>query len=184
MSSRTGAYGVTDRVIELAVARARELNISKLVVASCSGRTAVKLIGCGLDVVCVTHQVGFYKPGTDEMSGDMRRKLRDNGIELLTTTHFMAGIDRALRIQFGGIYPSEIVATTLRMFGEGTKVCIEISIMATDAGLAEPGRDLVALGGAGKGADTALVVKPAHSQSFFETRIGEIICRPAESHTS
>ena len=183
MSSRTDAYEVTDRVVEMAVARARDLDIKKLVVASCSGRTAVKLIGCGLDVVCVTHQVGFYKPGTDEMTGDMRRKLRENGIELLTTTHFMAGIDRALRKQFGGIYPSEIVATTLRMFGEGTKVCIEISIMATDAGLSEPGRDLVALGGTGKGADTALVIQPAHSQNFFETRIREVICKPAESRT-
>lgn len=184
MSSRADAYDETDRVIEMAVARARELDIRKLVVASCSGKTAMKLIGCGLAVVCVTHQVGFHKPGTDEMSAGMRRTLQEKGVKLLTTTHFMAGIDRALRMQFGGIYPSEIVATTLRMFGEGTKVCIEISIMATDAGLAEPGRELVALGGTGKGADTALVIQPAHSQSFFETRIREYICKPAESHKS
>jgi len=183
MSSRKDVDDKTDRVIQMAVARAIELDIGKIIVASCSGRTAMKLIGCGLAVVCVTHQVGFYKPGADEMGADMRRTLQEKGVELLTTTHFMAGIDRALRMQCGGIYPSEIVATTLRMFGEGTKVCIEISIMATDAGLAEPGRELVALGGTGKGADTALVIQPAHSQSFFETRIREYICKPAEPHT-
>jgi hypothetical protein len=42
----------------------------------------------------------------------------------------------------------------------------------------------VALGGTGKGADTALVIQPAHSQIFFETRIREVICKPAEFHKS
>ena len=179
MGSQKDVYAQTDRVIQSAVARATELDIGKILVASCTGKTAMKLIGCGLAVVCVTHQIGFQKPGIDEMGEVMRRTLQENGVELLTATHFMAGIDRALRMQFGGIYPSEVVATTLRMFGEGTKVCIEISIMATDAGLVSPGKDLVVLGGTGQGADTALVIQPAHSQNFFKTRIREVICKPA-----
>ena len=93
MSSRKDVDDKTDRVIQMAVARAIELDIGKIIVASCSGRTAMKLIGCGLAVVCVTHQVGFYKPGADEMGADMRRTLQEKGVELLTTTHFMAGID-------------------------------------------------------------------------------------------
>ncbi len=110
----------------------------------------------------------------------MRRRLTQKGIKLLTTTHLMAGIDRSLRNQFGGVYPSEIVATTLRMLGEGVKVCAEISTMAVDAGLVKPENDVIALGGTGKGADTAVVISPAHSQHFFRTRIKEIIIKPSE----
>jgi hypothetical protein len=170
----------TDSVVRLALARAEELGINTIIVASCTGKTAEKLIDCGIDVVCVTHQIGFHKPGKDEMSPEMRRRLGEKGIKLLTTTHLMAGIDRSLRNQFGGVYPSEIVATTLRMFGEGVKVCAEISTMAVDAGLAEPEKDVIALGGTGKGADTAVVIHPAHSQHFFRTRIKEIIIKPSE----
>jgi hypothetical protein len=179
MSSKSEKYRHTDTVIEAALQRARELGINKIVVASCTGATAQKLLGCGLEVVCVTHQIGFEKPGKDEMEPEMRKKLQDRGVKILTTTHLMAGIDRALCLQFGGVYPSEIVATTLRMFGAGIKVCVEISIMATDAGLVEPGKDLIALGGTGWGADTAAVISPSHSQHFFKTRVKEIICKPA-----
>ncbi|UCB47552.1 MAG: hypothetical protein JSV25_14415 [Spirochaetota bacterium] len=170
----------TDSVIEAALKRAKELGINKIVVASSTGATAEKLMDCGLDVVCVTHQIGFQRPGEDEMAQGMREKLQNKGITLLTTTHFMAGIDRALRMQFQGVYPSEIVSTTLRMFGQGPKVCVEICIMACDAGLVEPGKDVVALGGSGSGADTALVITPVHSQDFFKTKIREIIVKPRD----
>ncbi|KPJ89491.1 MAG: hypothetical protein AMS17_01780 [Spirochaetes bacterium DG_61] len=179
MSSKSEKYKHTDTVIEGALKKARELGIKKIVVASCTGFTAQKLLDCGLEVVCVTHQIGFHKPGKDEMELEMRKKLQDKGVKILTTTHLMAGIDRALRLQFEGVYPSEIVATTLRMFGEGVKVCVEISIMATDAGLVEPGKDIIALGGTGWGADTAAVINPSHSQHFFKTKVREIICKPS-----
>jgi hypothetical protein len=168
----------TTDVLEAALSRAKKLGIKRIVVASCSGRTAQALIGCGLDVVCVTHQIGFHRPGEDEMPQEMREKLKAQGIQLLTGTHLMAGIDRSLRLLFGGVYPSEIVATALRMFGEGIKVCCEISTMAVDAGLAVQGEDIIAIGGTGTGADTACVISPFHSQEFFKTRVREVIKKP------
>lgn len=172
----------TAQTLELAVRRARELNIPRLVVASCSGRTALALadLAGGLEVVCVTHQAGFAKPGEDEMGEAARRALTERGVKLLTTTHLMAGLDRALRFKFGGVYPAEIIATTLRMFGQGLKVCVEICGMACDAGLVPPGEDVVAVGGSGSGADTAAVISPAHSQHFFDTRVREIVCKPRD----
>lgn len=170
----------TEVTLKLAVQRARELGISRIVVASCSGKTALLLAGCGLEVVCVTHQAGFEKPGEDEMGEEMRRELASKGVRLLTTTHLMAGLDRALRFKFGGVYPAEIIAATLRMFGQGLKVCVEISGMACDAGLIPPGEDVVAVAGSGTGADTAVILSPAHSQHFFDTKIREIICKPRD----
>jgi hypothetical protein len=92
----------------------------------------------------------------------------------------MAGLDRACRIKFGGVYPAEIVASALRILGQGLKVCVEVSVMALDAGLIPSGVDIISLGGTGEGLDTAAVIRPAHSQNFFDTRVREIICKPRE----
>lgn len=170
----------TGPTVELALARARELNIDHLVVASNSGRTARLLVGKGVEVVCVTHHVGFTGPGQDEMPAGVRKELAAAGVRLLTTTHLLAGVDRGVRNQFGGVYPAEIIAQTLRMLGQGLKVCVEVSVMALDAGLIPAGQDVVAVAGTAAGADTAVVICPAHASHFFATRVKEIICKPRE----
>ena len=166
--------------VELALARARELNIDHVVVASCSGQTARLLVGKGVQVVCVTHHVGFTGPGKDEMPGEVRKELSAAGVRLLTTTHLLAGVDRGVRNQFGGVYPAEIIAQSLRMLGQGLKVCVEVAVMALDAGMIPSGREVVAIGGTGSGADTAAVILPAHASHFFATRVKEIVCKPRE----
>ncbi len=168
----------TEETIALAIKRARELEIGVIVVASNSGETAERLIGLGVEIVCVTHHVGFAGPGIDEMSQERRASLTKQDVKILTTTHLFAGIDRAIRIQAGGLYPAEIVAHTLRMFGQGVKSGIECSVMALDAGLLNFGQKVIALGGTGRGADCAIVITPNHSNHFFSSKIHEIICKP------
>ncbi|MFZ5639571.1 MAG: pyruvate kinase alpha/beta domain-containing protein [Bacillota bacterium] len=170
----------TDTTVELALHKARELGIKHVVVASCSGESAEKFTGRNLQVVCVTHHVGFEGPGVDEMAPEMREKLQKQGVKVLTTTHLLAGVDRAIRLKFSGVYPAEIMAQTLRIMGQGVKVCVEIAVMALDAGLIPFGEDVVALAGTGEGADTAIVVRPAHANHFFDTKVREIICKPRE----
>lgn len=170
----------TQATVKLAVERAKELGIKRLVVASCSGKTIEACLGKGLEIVGVTHHVGFAGPGEDEMTEEMRKKLVQQGVKLLTTTHLMAGLDRAVRNKFGGLYPAEIIAASLRMLGQGLKVCVEIAGMALDAGLIPYGEEVVAVAGTGEGADTAAVILPAHSNNFFETKVKEIICKPRE----
>ncbi len=170
----------TDRTIEAALKRAAELDIGYIVVASSSGNTAKKLVNCGRNVVCVSYHVGFDKPGARRMDEQTMKELNENGIPVLVTTHLLAGVDRAVRNKFGGVYPSEIMAQTLRMLGQGVKVCVEISGMALDAGLVPYGEEIIAIGGSGKGADTAAVIVPAHSNNFFDTKVKEIICKPRE----
>lgn len=170
----------TDQTARLAMEKARELGIRHIVVASNSGEAAKKFLGKGLQVVCVTHHVGFKNPGEDEMDASVRQELQEQGVKVLTTTHLMAGLDRALRFKFQGLYPAEIIAYTLRMLGQGLKVCVEISCMALDAGMIPYGQEVIAVAGSGTGADTAVVIQPAHSNQFFDTKIKEIICRPRE----
>lgn len=172
----------TAATVAAAVKRADELGIRHIVVASCSGRSAELFLSRAgnFEIVCVTHQVGFYSPGEDEMPAETRKKLAEGGVKILTTTHLMAGLDRACRMKFGGVYPAEIVASTLRIFGQGLKVCVEVAGMALDAGLIPYGAEVVAAGGTGEGLDTAIVLVPAHSQNFFDTKVKEIICKPRE----
>jgi hypothetical protein len=104
------------------------------------------------------------------------------GMKVLTTTHVFANIERAASNQFGGIYVGGITSATLRMLGQGVKVATEIAIMALDGGMIPFGEDVISIGGSGRGADTAIVICPAHSQDFFKTEIREIICKPRVLH--
>ncbi|MGI6487178.1 MAG: pyruvate kinase alpha/beta domain-containing protein [Syntrophothermaceae bacterium] len=170
----------TDRTLELAVQKAGELNLTNVVVASNSGETCKKLLGKGLDLVCVTHHVGFSGHGKDEMAAETREMLQQQGVKILTTTHLFAGVDRAIRNRFGGVYPAEIMAQTLRIFGQGVKVAVEIACMALDAGLIPYGKEVISIAGTASGADAAVVVLPAHSNHFFDTEVREIICMPRQ----
>lgn len=170
----------TARTISYALLRAEALRIKHLVVASTTGATALKLVQKAkhkYHIVCVTHHAGFAQPGKREIPSATEKKLIASGVSLLCTTHLFAGIDRAVRLKFGGLAPAEIVANTYRTLGEGVKVAVEIAGMALDAGLIPYGEDVISIAGTGIGADTAIVIQPAHSNRFFETRIKEIICK-------
>lgn len=171
----------TLETLSLALNRAEELKIKDIVLASSYGYTAKQLIKFDiskLNVVCVTHHAGFDKPGQVELTDKTKRLLEAKGVKVFRGTHFFSGVARAMRMEFGGVYTGEIVANTYRTFGEGMKVCVEIAIMALDAGLIPYGKEIIAIAGTGQGADTAIVLKPAHGKRFFNTQILEIICKP------
>lgn len=170
----------TEKTLQLAMQKGAELDINNFVIASCSGASARRLyqLADGAHIVCVSHHIGFKEPGADEMLPENREFFQDKRVPVLTTTHLLAGVDRSLRFQFQGVYPAEIIASTLRMFGQGIKVAVEISCMALDAGLIPYGRDVIAIGGTIEGVDAAIVVRPEHSPKFFATQVKEIICMP------
>lgn len=169
----------TQKTISMAVERAKVLGIENFVIASNTGASVLELMQYSVpNIVCVTHHVGFSSPGEDEMELAMRERLEKAGVKVLTTTHLFAGVDRALRLQFGGVYPAEIVAMSLRMLGQGVKVGVEIAVMAMDAGLIPYGKEIVSIGGTGRGVDTAIIIRPDHASSLFQTQVKEIICKP------
>ena len=168
---------------DAAVSRLSALGLKDIVVASNTGVSAKQVLASlgsagPVNLVVVTHHVGFREPGQDEMSPEVRAELAAAGVKVLTASHLFAGVERAVTKQFGGLFSGGVVSNTLRLFGEGAKVAVEIAVMALDAGLIPYGRDIMSLGGSGRGTDTALIVRPAHSPSFFDTRVVEIVCRP------
>ncbi len=170
----------TESVLRLVKKYAQAEGIRDIVVASTTGETGIKASTAlrGLNVVVISHHFGFHEPGVWEMEEDNRKKILENGAKILTATHALSGVERAIRKKFETIMPLEIMANTLRLFGEGTKVCVEITLMAADAGLIPAGGEVIAIGGTGRGADTALVIKPATASRFFNLGIKEIIAKP------
>ncbi|MCX7855025.1 MAG: hypothetical protein N2556_03455 [Anaerolineae bacterium] len=170
----------TDQTLEAARRRADELGIRTILVASTSGETGAKAVEVfrGYDVVVVTHSAGFRAPNDQELLPEYRAAIEASGGRILTCQHAFGGINRAVRRKLNTYLTDEIIAFTLRNFGEGTKVCIEIALMAADAGLVRVGEPCIAIAGTGRGADTALVLKPANAQAFFDLRVMEIIAKP------
>jgi len=170
----------TPAVAALAIDAARGREIEHLVVATCTGRTIRHFLPFAREfhLVAVTHAYGHAAPGAVEMTADTRTELEAAGCRVVTTTHVLSGAERGLSTKFGGVYPVEVMAQTLRMFGQGLKVGVEVAVMALDGGAIPYGRDVLAVGGTSQGADTAIVIRPAHANAVLDTRIVEIICMP------
>jgi len=170
----------TRRTLEIAASRAGDLAVRNVVVASSSGRTgllAAQLFR-GKNLVVVTHSTGFMKPDFQELRPVLRRKIEALGGRILTCQHAFGGVNRAVRKKLATYELDELIAYTLRTFGEGAKVAIEISLMAADAGLISTLEPCISIGGSGSGADTALFLRPANAQTFFELRVLEILAKP------
>lgn len=170
----------TAETLALAKARADALGIRDIIVASTSGATGARAaqVFQGYNLVVVTHSTGFKRPNFQELADEHRATIERLGGRILTAQHAFGGVGRAVRKKLGTYEVDEIVAYTLRVFGEGVKVAAEIALMAADAGLVRTDREAVAIGGTGRGADTAVVLTPANAQTFFDLRIHEIICKP------
>ena len=178
----------TQRTFELAKKRAEELGIKTILVASTRGETGVKACETfrGYDVVVVTHSTGFKKPDYQELTDENRAAIEAAGGKILTCQHAFGGVGRAVRKKLRTYELEEFIAYTLRIFGEGMKVVVEIALMAADAGLVRTDEaasshvrsGVIAIAGTGKGADTAVVLKPANAQAFFDLKVLEVLCKP------
>ncbi|MGE0085554.1 MAG: pyruvate kinase alpha/beta domain-containing protein [Desulfococcaceae bacterium] len=169
----------TEQTLRLAYARGMELGLSEVVLASSKGDTAYKALEIfeGFRIVMVTYHCGFKEPFKNILPGESKNDLMKKGVIVVTATHALSGVERAVAQKHSGIYPALLVADTLRLFGQGVKVAVEISIMAADAGVLS-GNDIVSIGGTGRGADTALILKPVNQSDLFDMKIREIVCKP------
>jgi hypothetical protein len=173
--------GNTDALIQIAKEYVEKEKVGSIVVASSTGETGAKAAKAfkNTNTIVVTHHHGFQQPGQSELKEEFKNEILASGARIFTGTHALSSVERAIRKTFGTVEPLELIANALRLMGEGTKVCVEITLMAADAGLIPMDQDVVALGGTGSGADTALRIKPANAARFFDLRIKEVIAKPS-----
>jgi hypothetical protein len=169
----------TETTLRLARNRAEELGMLQVVLASTHGYTALQAAevfrDSGIQLIAVSISTAFDKEGWT-MSAEERRRIEQAGVRVLTSLHGLAdGVAEGL---YGESTPGSVIANTLRLFSQGMKVAVEVSIMALEAGLIPAGGEIVAIGGTDEGCDTAVVVRPAHAHRIKELRICEILCKP------
>jgi hypothetical protein len=165
----------TEATFQLVKARLDAGGINKLVMASTTGATAQKAMeffkDSGIKLVVVPHQFDFQRKVNPFPAGVVK-SLRDSGHEV----HF-----GTMLFHTHGLYESSapvLMANLLRCFSQGVKVCFEIVLMTTDAGLISSGERVIAIAGTVRGADTAMVMQAASSQHLNRLRVHEIICKP------
>jgi hypothetical protein len=173
----------TDRALEIALACCEEKGIRKIVVASSTGKTALRLhdkAKPSIEVIAVTYGAGSkYREEVEEFNRN-RETLVEKGIRIVRGIHALSATERTFENKYkSGFIPLNIVADTLRMFSQGMKVCVEVAVMAAEAGFVTPDEEVVAVGGTGTGADTAVVLKPAYASGMFETKFKAVLCMPA-----
>ncbi len=170
----------TEATLRIARHRAEELGIKSILVASTTGDTAVRAMDVlqGLRVIVITHVTGMREPNIQEFTEKNRQIVESKGGIILTTAHAFSGLSAAMRNKYNTYVLGMIIADTLRMFGQGVKVTCEIALMAADSGLVRTDEDIIAIGGTGHGADTALVLCPVNTRNFFDLKVKEILCRP------
>lgn len=159
----------------LAEQRMKETGIKKIILASTTGRTALKAMeyfaGKGITIIVIPHQNGFSSED-NLFPEETVKTLRENGIEV----HFST-----MLFHTDKLYSSNtpiIIANFLRCFSEGVKVCIEITLMAADAGLVKSGESVIAIAGTSANSDTALLMQASTTRHLERLRVNEIICKP------
>jgi len=124
-----------------------------------------------IKLVVVPHQHDFHRE-KNAFPEELARSLRERGHHV----HFATMLFHT--DEFYGTGNATIMANLLRCFCQGVKVCFEIVLMATDAGLLAGGERVIAVAGTGRGADTALVMQAASTQHPWRLKVDEILCKP------
>ncbi len=167
----------TEETLRLAAERAKARGIHKIILASTRGDTtrlaAERWAGTGIKMVVIPHQYGFGE--TQRFPPELVSELEKQG----HSVHF--GTMLFHTDAFYGTQVPSVMATILRTFCHGMKVCVEITLMAVDGGCVAAGEKVIAVAGTSRGADTAVVAIVAPSSKLSDLHITEIICKPLET---
>ena len=170
----------TQEALRVALEEAEKRGIRHMVVASTWGDTGLKaaklLQGRRIALCVVSHKTGFSKEGEQEFDQAKRTQIEKLGGTVYTGTMVLRNLGTPIR-SLQSYSQQDLVAHTLRMLGQGMKVCVEIVAMAADAGLI-PCEDVIAVAGTGRGADTVALIGANSSNNFFQIKVWEILAKP------
>jgi len=171
----------TEDVLKIALDYAKEHSIPRVVIATTKGDTgiaAAKLFPDSIELIAVTHSAGFSTPGEDELPKEMREEMELAGMNVLTASMPFHSWNDFYRKGSGAIMPTTIIADTLRIFGQGPKVCVEIVAMATDAGLIPHGEPVLSIAGTGRGANTVMLIRAENTRRLFKMLVLDLVAKP------
>jgi len=180
MFDKAGGHN-TDEAIEMAFEGVAAHSVTHVVVASTAGDTGVKAArrfsGTDVQVVVIAHNTGFGKEGQWEFDPEKKKEIEELGGIVYHGTMVLRGLGAAIKKKSGNYSHEELVANTLRMFGQGMKVCVEMAAMAADAGLV-PFGDIICVAGTARGADTCALIRANSSNRFFDIKVKRVLAKP------
>jgi uncharacterized protein len=163
----TAVFDVVDRALSA-------LDIHKVVLASTRGDTARyamdRVKGQDVRLIVVPHQYGFGQG--QRFPQELVERAQQEGHAVYFGTMLFH------QEKIFGQGPALWVANFLRAFCQGVKVCVEILLMAGNAGLVAEGEQVIVVAGTGRGADTALVMTGATSGNLKAMHVSRILCKP------
>jgi hypothetical protein len=185
----------TAETLKIAMEGAKERKINTVLISTSTGDTGLKAVeifkDSGIKLVFVRHQTGYPSKGKQMMPQEVKEKLEMAGKIVSSTDVLTGGVEagigrqrpekeQPLEASLPFIVPpvNVIVANTLRLFSQGTKVCAEIAMMAADCDAVGTDKPIVAVAGSHAGADTALVITPAASNRIRDLRLHEFLAKP------
>ncbi|MHA1490600.1 MAG: pyruvate kinase alpha/beta domain-containing protein [Promethearchaeota archaeon] len=180
-----GGPDKTDETLSIAKKYSDQFGIKDIILASTTGTTAEKALDIfdvkKYNIIVITH--AYYFIGSQkrqEFPEDKMEELKKKGLKIHSSTHAMSGIERGMRIKKEAWQFVDLLAKIISWhFSQGVKVCIEIASMAADAGLIDSlERDIICIGGTGRGADTTCLIKPAPTSDFKNLRVKAILAKP------
>ncbi len=185
MVERTTLYfehpgqGNTGRTIKAVRAYLEAGNaVEAVVVASITGATAAKVADAmgdlGVPIICVTGPPSWQAMPEYHfplLAGPKRRELEAAGVTIVDCVpSSLSDTIEFSYARYGFRSPTWLVVETLlAVGGYGLKTAVECTVMATDGGFLKPFREVVAMGGTDKGADTAVVVRSTFSSTVFSS---------------
>ncbi len=183
----------TAGVVRAVVQRLEEGDLKAVVIASTTGYTAHAfadaLIGRkGLTIIAVSEsplaKEWDNKTPYPFLTADTKAALEAKGVTVADHIPYLLHSSVLDSSRLRGPSAEEIVRETLYAFGQGLKVAVEVVLMAVAGGFLAPYQEVIAVGGTGRGADTAIVVRatfPNHLLSQDPEKrllIKEILCKP------
>jgi len=172
--------GNTEDALAVMMEGIDQYSVSQVVVASTFGDTGLAaarmLRDTHVKLVVITHNYGFKEPGVIEMKPETRDEIESCGAVVYSGTMPFRNIGTAIRAK-QEYSQQDLVANTLRLFGQGIKVCVEIALMASDAGLIRP-EDVLTVAGTARGADTVALISPQSSNRLFDLQVRAILAKP------
>ncbi len=115
----------TEQTLKLAFERGKELGLTEVVIASTTGQTVCKAmeIFTGFKIVMVTYHCGFKEPFKKVLADDVRKDLESKDITVVSATHALSGVERALGKKYSGIYPVLLIAQKIQRHLSGAADC-------------------------------------------------------------
>lgn len=179
----------TDYVVEAVKERVSVTGVKHVVVASTTGKTAVRFaeaLSSQVSLIAVSEPQYIKEWGSNWpiMEKGCKKRLKELGVTVLDKAPYVFHSSVLEDSKWSEATPEVLLRETFYTLGQGFKVAVEVVLTAVACGVLEPYQDVIGVGGTERGADTALILRATYPATVFSKdpdkrlEIREVIAMP------